>query len=121
MEIKNKIGVILRTITANSLYGADLRGASLRGADLREADLYGADLYGANLYSLGFDQRGYHFLLYLEPEAVIRAGCRVFTMEQAKEHWESAHDDDLLLRAEILGKLALAKAIIAARKEPESK
>ena len=56
IEIKTKIGEVLRIVEADSLRGANLRGADLRGAnlrfaDLRFADLSGADLRGAGLYN----------------------------------------------------------------------
>ena len=89
------------------LRGADLRGAylcdaDLRGADLRSANLYGADLCGANLYGANLcganliigGQRadGYKFFLYRDNNILmIRAGCRYFTYEQAKEHWNEIH------------------------------
>ena len=89
------------------LRGADLRGAylcdaDLRGADLRSANLYGADLCGANLYGANLcganliigGQRadGYQFFLYRDDNILmIRAGCRYFTYEQAKEHWNEIH------------------------------
>ena len=50
IEIKNQFtGAVLKTVEANTLYGADLSGADLIGADLRGADLIGANLRGANL------------------------------------------------------------------------
>lgn len=50
IEIKSRwTGIVLRTVEADSLRGADLRGANLGGADLRDANLGGADLRGANL------------------------------------------------------------------------
>ncbi len=49
-QIKNRwMGVVLRTVEAESLTDADLRGADLRGADLRGADLRDADLRDADL------------------------------------------------------------------------
>ena len=74
---------------------ANLRGADLSGADLCEADLRGADLRGVNLLgATGFmllpaqDPRGYNWPhAVLHDEWMIRAGCRFFTIEQAKQHW----------------------------------
>ena len=49
MDIKNRVGVILRAVAGDTLRGANLRGADLRGADLRRANLYGANLSAADL------------------------------------------------------------------------
>lgn len=58
-EIKDKDGMVLATVDADTLrranlrwadlHGAHLSGADLREADLREANLRGANLRGANL------------------------------------------------------------------------
>jgi uncharacterized protein YjbI with pentapeptide repeats len=88
---------------------ADLSGANLRQADLSEADLSfanlrQANLSGANLVSLGFDHRGYHFFLYYENDrCVIRAGCRIFNVDDARRHWAN--------KPEVLARLDLAEAI----------
>jgi|688.fasta_scaffold747850_2 hypothetical protein len=56
IEIRHRdTGVVLHTVNAETLRGADLDGANLRGANLigaylSGADLTGADLSGANLY-----------------------------------------------------------------------
>jgi len=49
IEIKNKEGVVLLTVDADTLHGANLHGANLYGANLRKADLVEADLVGADL------------------------------------------------------------------------
>ena len=50
IQIKNRrTGDVIKTVDADTLWGADLRGADLRGADLWGADLRGADLWGADL------------------------------------------------------------------------
>jgi hypothetical protein len=96
------------------LRGADLRGAYLRGADLRGADLRGADLIGADL--IGADLSGAYlrgakinndktaigilrratradgwefFLWHCEDGFYIKAGCRFFTLEEGRKHWET--------------------------------
>ena len=85
------------------LSGADLTGADLRAACLSDANLTGADLSDANLSDadlsgadLGFNclidggQRsdGYRFIGWMKESILqIRAGCRDFTMAQAREHW----------------------------------
>jgi hypothetical protein len=87
-----------------NLRQADLRQANLSFADLRQADLRQADLSFANLVSLGFDERGYHFLFYYENgQCVIRAGCRTFNVDDARRHWAN--------KPEVLARLDLAEAI----------
>lgn len=50
IEIKNNYnGMVLHTVDADTLVGADLRGLDLGFADLRGANLLDADLRGANL------------------------------------------------------------------------
>ena len=86
------------------LRGANLRGANLYGADLYGADLYGADLYGANLSGAnlrganvivgGMRSDGYQFLLFKEEngELMLRAGCRYFTIADARKHWTNTRN-----------------------------
>ena len=81
------------------LHGANLHGAYLRDADLRDADLRGADLHGANLHGaylhgaagvvhLTETDHGYIVLATWRDEQVrIIAGCRDFTIDEAKSHW----------------------------------
>ena len=111
-----KIGLAVQWGKASdaNLYGANLRGADLRGADLRGANLRGADLYGANLYGAnlsgadlyganlsgarniadrvidgGIRSDGYRFMLVLNNgERRVIAGCRNFTMPEARKHWQ---------------------------------
>ena len=66
------------------------------------ADLRGADLRGAKgCVDLGIDPRGYHFLAVRRTDGwQIIAGCRRFTLEQARAHW--AHNPDALARVAIL-------------------
>jgi hypothetical protein len=90
-----------------NLRGANLRGANLYGANLRGADLYGANLRGANLRGadlryaklgddkvITLDRRatradGYEFFLWNTNHGWrVTAGCRIFTMDQAWQHWE---------------------------------
>ena len=108
------------------LRGADLSGADLRGADLRGADLYGADLRGADLRGasgilvLGQDSRGFRWGVVLPADAtgqpMIKAGCRWFTVEQARAHWraaEYAEERGAQVAAESRARLALAETLIA--------
>jgi uncharacterized protein YjbI with pentapeptide repeats len=111
-------GAYLRDADLRDAYlrGADLRGAYLRDADLRGADLRDADLRGA--YLRGADLRGAYlrdadlgeqwiiqgptrsdgyafFLMRLkdEKEPMVRAGCRWFTLADARKHWNATHKD----------------------------
>jgi len=82
------------------LYVADLRSANLRSADLYGANLRGADLYGADLRSADLRGQwiiqgqvrsdGYPFFLQKltgDKEPMVKAGCRLFTVEEAQKHW----------------------------------
>ena len=76
------------------LCDADLRYADLRYADLRDADLRGANLRGADLCGasgcilLTETDHGYHVVAgFREGEWRIWAGCRDFTIQEAREHW----------------------------------
>ena len=83
---------------------ADFRGANLSGADLYRADLSRANLSGANLRGsnltwadlrlaigiirVGPASDGYEFFGVKHSDVVyIKAGCRWFTADQAREHW----------------------------------
>ena len=94
VNIKHRVtGEILHTHNGRSLLMANLRGANmhsadLRNADLRNADLSGADLSGAGLIAGGQRSDGYRFVAWFKAgELRIRAGCRDFTMAQARAHW----------------------------------
>jgi hypothetical protein len=86
------------------LQGADLRDADLRGADLRGAFLQGAYLRGAYLRgakiindktAIGILRRatrsdGWEFFLWhCEDGFYIKAGCRFFTLEEGRKHWNA--------------------------------
>ena len=91
-----------------NLRGANLRHADLRHADLCEADLRHADLRFANLSSVSLssakgllllpvqDMRGYSFAHAIETDEGwrIRAGCRDFSIEEAREHWGGGYRGD---------------------------
>ena len=99
------------------LRGADLRDAYLRDADLRDADLRGADLRGAylggaylrdaDLVDAGQDIRGYRFVGYWREGLRIVAGCRDYTIEEARAHWAG--------NAECAAKVALIETVAALR------
>ena len=106
------------------LHGADLRWADLRGADLRWADLHGADLQGAKLHGATLvdgGQRidGYRFVGWAREGALqIRAGCRDFTISEARGHWGSpgypdkSRADETLLILDHIEAVAKIRGII---------
>jgi len=91
-------------------------GATLSGADdLSRANLSGANLSGANLIVGGMRSDGYAFMLHkaLGGSVKLRAGCRYFSIEEAKAHWLKTRKDTHLgdeSLALIVGLLAQAKA-----------
>ena len=96
VEVKIESGANLceANLRGASLCEANLRGANLYGANLREADLRGADLRGAEGYlCLGWDPRGYHFrAIQFDNVWHITAGCRNFTLDEARIHWTNNRD-----------------------------
>ena len=75
-------------LTGADLTGAYLTGANLARAYLTGADLTGAYLTGANLIDGGQRSDGYRFVGWIKNGVLqIRAGCRDFTITQAREHW----------------------------------
>ena len=104
-----------------NLSRADLLYVDLSGADLSGANLIGANLNGANLHSnsiidAGKDARGYRFVaVQHDTGPMIAAGCRWFTLDEAKVHWDAAHADDPILRSECIAKVSLIEAIAKAR------
>jgi len=87
------------SLSSASLSGASLSSASLREAYLQDADLRGADLSsaslgGANLCEahgilrVGPSADGYEFFGVVRDNQVwIKAGCRFFTSDDARTHW----------------------------------
>ena len=103
-------------LVAANLEGANLRGANLEGANLRGANLRGAYLEGANLvdaYLEGANLRGakwgfaqpvaratrtndeHEFFLWrsLWGGHAIKAGCRLMSLTEYREHIESKYPD----------------------------
>ena len=78
-------------LTGSVLRGAILRGAHLTGAILRGAHLTGAVLTGATVKRLlrrATRADGYEFFLWHCQEGYfIQAGCRGFTLDEARQHW----------------------------------
>jgi uncharacterized protein YjbI with pentapeptide repeats len=82
-------------LSGADLRGADLRGANLRGAnlsnaDLRGAHLRGADLSGAGIIDCGQRSDGYQFFIHVtaKDQPMLIAGCRYFTLSEARKHWD---------------------------------
>ena len=94
-------------LSGANLSGADLSGANLSGANLSDAALSGANLSGTTSYRCGgWDSRGYHFRAVLFASGVrITAGCRDFTLSEARAHWTAKNNLDALGRAELLALL----------------
>ena len=92
-------------MTRGEILEAVAGGANLRGANLRGANLSGANLSGATGYRCaGWDPRGYHFRAVTFPQGIqITAGCRCFTLPEARAHW--AKSPDALARVELLAML----------------
>ena len=105
--IYSRDGELLLVVPASNLRYADLREANLRYADLQGADLQGADLQGAHLRSTdvcdaGCDPRGYRFIGVKMKQGsgwLEVAGCRGFTLADARHHWQSRHMNDPTLQA----------------------
>ena len=73
-------------MTGAVLRGADLTGAVLRDAVLRDAVLRDATV--KHLLRRATRADGYEFILWQCQEGFfISAGCRWFTMDEARRHW----------------------------------
>ena len=86
------------SLSRASLAGASLDGASLAGASLDGASLTGANLDGAKINdktAIGILRRatrsdGWEFFLWhCEDGFYIKAGCRFFTLEEGRKHWNA--------------------------------
>jgi hypothetical protein len=80
-----------------NLRSADLRGAYLGDADLGRADLRGAYLGGAEgiLRLPVGDPRGYDaFAHWKDNQWRVGAGCRYYTIPDAREHWGESYEGD---------------------------
>jgi len=72
---------------------SDLSGADLSGANLRGANLYGAE----GFYLLpAQDPRGHSFPHAVQHDGVwrIRAGCRDFSIAEARAHWGGGYEGE---------------------------
>ena len=72
-----------------NLYGANLYHANLYGANLSGANLSGANLFDANLLDCGHRSDGFRFIASKSKDGtlMIKAGCRFFSIADAREHW----------------------------------
>jgi len=89
-------------LTGAVLTDADLTGAVLRHAVLRHAVLTGAVLTGAvltgavGIIDAGQDPRGYRFVGVRHTDGWrVAAGCRWFTIAEARAHWGIKNRDAL--------------------------
>jgi hypothetical protein len=82
----------------------DLSGSNLSDANLSDANLSGADLSSANLSGANVShtiiiagpQRsdGYNFYAWRDKDIIrIMAGCRYFTLNEARRHWRATRGD----------------------------
>ena len=110
-------GAVLRD---TDLSGAYLSGAVLRDADLRDAVLRDTDLRDAVLIHCGARSDGYEFFAHIRNgDLWIKAGCRYFTVADAKAHWANTRsgtqlgDESLQLVANA-ERLAIIRGLIKA-------
>ena len=83
-------------LTGADLTGADLTGADLTGANLSRANLTGADLGTQWIIQGPARQDGYCFFLQkltADEKPMIKAGCRHFTLANAREHWTNTRKE----------------------------
>ena len=72
-------------LTGTDLTGANLRGAHLYGTDLTRANLRGAE--GVLVLPISEPRCYRHIAVLRGSEWVIFAGCRWFTVAEARSHW----------------------------------
>ena len=92
-----------------------MRVAVLTGADLTDADLTGADLTDADLIDAGQRSDGYRFIGQMRDGYLrILAGCRDFTLLEAREHWTKTRGgtplgDETTARLDLIERLAILR------------
>ena len=118
MWMRGEEGGKCADLSGANLRGANLSGADLSGANLRGANLSGADLSGANLrcaYLRGANLSGTKSIIRVGPafdgyeffgvqhdkDVWIKAGCRWFTANDARKHWQETRADTPLGRERI--------------------
>ena len=103
LALSGQPGVKLPDLSEANLREADLSYANLTGADLSYANLSEANLSYANLSrARGIillpvqDYRGYSWAHAIQTDDGwrIRAGCRFFTLQEAREHWGQGYAED---------------------------
>ena len=89
---------------------SDLRGANLRGADVRGSKMTGVNLVYAYLDGIiGLPSvRVSNYQMTLLPGPKIHAGCRWFTIPQAREHWAPENMIAWTVKTPEYGKLQLS-------------
>ena len=85
-------------LSRSNLSGSDLSDCNLSRSDLRYCDLSGSDLrdcVGLLLLPVQ-DMRGYSFAHAIETDRGwrIRAGCRDFSIDEARAHWGDSYKGD---------------------------
>lgn len=113
----------IRTIDGRELYVCEVETlreaveravrerANLTGAELAGANLTGANLAGATLIDAGQESRGYRFVGVPTDGVRILAGCRWFTVTEAREHWSG--NPEALAKASLIEAEASRRGWIA--------
>jgi len=84
-------------LSGANLYGANLGNAYLSNANLSNADFRGANLGDSDLISGGQRLDGYEFYGQIKDgELWIKAGCRYFSIDEARRHWNETRKDTTL-------------------------
>lgn len=71
---------------------------------MARADINGANVFhGGGIIDAGIDNRGYRFIgINYGEEWMVKAGCRWFSIENAKHHWEVGPNHDALARVGVI-------------------
>lgn len=68
--------------------GSNMKSINVANSHFGAALFEECNLEGSNLILLGMSQRGHSFVMtYENGIAIIRAGCREFTLDEARDHW----------------------------------
>jgi uncharacterized protein YjbI with pentapeptide repeats len=97
-------------LAGSNLYCTDLnsvivRGADFTGACLQDSNIEATDFTGCTgIIDAGTDPRGYRFVGVKQADGTwqVKAGCRWFTLDEAREHWGDKSNDDALDRVEVI-------------------
>ena len=98
-----------------NLREANLSGANLSGADLRGANLSRANLRGAGVIDCGQRSDGYQFFIHVtaKDQPMLIAGCRYFTLPEARAHWDKNRPEGQRLGDESRAMLDHAERMLA--------